>query len=440
MTTVSVEKAEAMLGVKYVSFTHPRHNGDVTRVHPSQTVSLPEKVARAVAIVEPTHRKPPVAKWLEAHAEPMLGANTPSTLRELYNVTGVGSGDIVNPTGHAVTAFIGQYYNAKDFNSFWNVYGGATGVPRPDVVLVGDAAEGRGGVEAMLDIEYINAMAAGVKTAFWGFAGKAPDNAQNEPFLKWLVEMGNTPDQTVPKIFSTSYGEDESSTTFENAQRMNTEFMKAGARGISLMYASGDEGANCKRGDFVPEWPSSSPWVTAVGGTTGRNPERAAGLSSGGFSARWPMPDYQKAAVNTYITKGASTRGFPPASLYNISGRAYPDVSAQATGYTVYCNGFPQPGVAGTSCASPTFSGVIALLVDRRLKAGKSSLGFLNPLIYDTTNGITGAMNDITEGHNNGCFNGAGSQGWPALTGWDAVTGYGTPNFGRMLSVVLSLP
>lgn len=42
---------------------------------------------------------------------------------------------------------------------------------------------------------------------------------------------------------------------------------QAGVRGISLLYASGDEGANCKNGKFVPEGPGSSPYVTAVGGT-----------------------------------------------------------------------------------------------------------------------------------------------------------------------------
>ena len=39
------------------------------------------------------------------------------------------------------------------------------------------------------------------------------------------------------------------------ATRLNTEFMKAGARGISLLYASGDEGSNCKSGKLVPEGP-----------------------------------------------------------------------------------------------------------------------------------------------------------------------------------------
>ena len=57
---------------------------------------------------------------------------------------------------------------------------------------------------------------------------------------------------------------------------------------VSLLYAAGDEGANCK-GDpdkFVPETPGSSPWVTSVGGTQGATNEQAIGLSSGGFSNR----------------------------------------------------------------------------------------------------------------------------------------------------------
>merc|ERR1712195_108427 len=93
-----------------------------------------------------------------------------------------------------------------------------------------------------------------------------------------------------PLVFSTSYGEDENSWSLTAAQRLNTEFMKVGARGISLLYASGDEGANCVSGKYVPETPSSSPWVTAVGGTgpasgfPAPGSETAIGLSSGGFS------------------------------------------------------------------------------------------------------------------------------------------------------------
>merc|ERR1712054_499809 len=120
----------------------------------------------------------------------------------------------------------------------------------------------------------------------------------------------------------------------EAATRLNTEFMKAGTRGITLLYASGDEGSNCKDGKFVAETPGSSPYVTAVGGTQPAHgfpspgSESAIGLSSGGFSDYWPTPQWQKDAVAQYL----SMSGLPDKSKgYNVSGRAYPDISAQAT-------------------------------------------------------------------------------------------------------------
>merc|ERR1712187_617946 len=110
-------------------------------------------------------------------------------------------------------------------------------------------------------------MVGGVEAEFWGFSGVSPDNADNEPFMKWLSTVASTSDDEVPLVFSTSYGEDENSWSESAAQRLNVEFQKMGARGISLLYASGDEGANCKGNKFVPEGPGSSPYVTAVGGT-----------------------------------------------------------------------------------------------------------------------------------------------------------------------------
>jgi len=226
--------------------------------------------------------------------------------------------------------------------------------------------------------------------------------------MKWLTLLANTSDAAVPKVFSTSYGEDEDAWSMAAATRMNTEFMKAGARGISLLYAAGDEGANCKDDKFVPETPGSSPWVTSVGGTQGSTNEQAIGLSSGGFSNRWPMPSWQADAVATYFKTGT---GIPKESTghYNKSGRAYPDISAQASDFTVVANFIPNPGVAGTSCASPTASGVIALVNDARLQAGKSVLGYLNPFIYKNA----ASWNDITKGSSSGCQGLDG--GWPGL-------------------------
>jgi len=256
--------------------------------------------------------------------------------------------------------------------------------------------------------------------------------------MKWLQQMSSTADEDIPKIFSTSYGEDESSWSFEAAQRLNVEFQKAGARGISLLYAAGDEGANCKSGQFVPEGPGSSPYVTSVGGTKpaagfpAPGSETAVGLSSGGFSGYWEMPEWQKDTVARYLQED----GLPDMGKrqYNTSGRAYPDIAAQASNFIVYVDRLPLPGVAGTSCASPTAAGIFSLLNDVRLQSGQSSLGFLNPFIYENA----AAFNDITTGSGKGCA--LAGDGWPAKAGWDAVTGVGTPDFAKLAKVVTELP
>merc|ERR1711939_276975 len=82
-----------------------------------------------------------------------------------------------------------------------------------------------------------------------------------------LAKVSSTSDADIPKLFSTSYGEGESTWSLAAAKRLNAEFMKVGARGISLLFASGDSGASCKSGKFHPNMPASSPYVTAVGGT-----------------------------------------------------------------------------------------------------------------------------------------------------------------------------
>lgn len=74
---------------------------------------------------------------------------------------------------------------------------------------------------------------------------------------------------------------------------------------------------------------------------------------------------------------------------------------------------------------------VVALLNAARLSLGKSTLGFLNPLIYQNPK----AWNDITTGMSIAANNITGG-GWNASTGWDAVTGLGTPNFGHLFKII----
>jgi len=200
-----------------------------------------------------------------------------------------------------------------------------------------------------------------------------------------LLDVDKT--ANAPFVFSVSYGEDEDSNTLDYVTRCDTEFMKLGSRGISILFASGDSGVGgesrgCKA--FKPDWPASSAYLTAVGGTAmdgifENGAEVVASLSGGGFSNYFPRPTYQQAAVSNYLKTMSSK--LPPQSKWNSTGRAYPDVSAQAWNFIIVQDLVPMPGVAGTSCAAPTFSGVVALLNDLRLQNGKGPLGFLNPLL-----------------------------------------------------------
>jgi tripeptidyl-peptidase-1 len=160
--------------------------------------------------------------------------------------------------------------------------------------------------------------------------------------------------------------------------------------------------------------------VTSVGATTGV-PETAAALSAGGFSNVFPVPDYQASVVQSYL----STLGNTFAGRFNTSGRGFPDVAAYGQNVQVFTGGQLTP-VDGTSCATPIFASTIALLNDQLVAAGKSPLGFLNPWLYQNP----GALNDITAGSNPGC----GTDGFPAVAGWDPLTGLGSPNFAALLA------
>lgn len=73
----------------------------------------------------------------------------------------------------------------------------------------------------------------------------------------------------------------------------------------------------------------------------------------------------------------------------------------------------------------------MALVNDALLAQGRPVLGFLNPWIYG---GGFAALNDVTTGTSYGCD----TSGFPARNGWDAVTGWGTPNFRKLVQAALA--
>lgn len=246
----------------------------------------------------------------------------------------------------------------------------------------------------------------------------------NEPYLTWLNYV--LAQKSLPYVISTSYGDAEQTVPYSYAKRICSGFAQLGARGISVLFASGDSGVGAdgtcisnvdNSTTFIPNFPTSCPWVTSVGATAGFEPEVAVSQfgSGAGFSNYFPAPQYQTKVVNNYV---AGLNGLFD-GLYNKSGRAYPDVAAQGNHDAIAWNGMIIT-IGGTSASCPTFSSVISLVNDVLIAANRPVLGFLNPWIYG---GAYKALTDVTSGSAIGC-NGTG---FPAAPGWDAVTGFGTP-------------
>ena len=88
--------------------------------------------------------------------------------------------------------------------------------------------------------------------------------------------------------------------------------------------------------------------------------------------------------------------------------------------------------IGGTSASTPVFASILTRINEERIEAGKSPVGFVNPTLYANPD----AFHDITVGNNSGC----GTPGFFAATGWDPLTGLGTPNYPKLLDVFMALP
>jgi len=410
----------------YVPYTISKHLDFVGGLHRFPTLNLPKtdlfdnlsKLKIRIDTIEKA-REPKNAK---IH----IGVY-PAVLRERYNISKtVGSN---SNNSQVVAQFLEQYYNAGDLKEFMKLFGsGFTHLDEIAKVIGPDT--GRSGIEASLDTQYIMSTGANITTWFWSTPGR---HETQEPFLTWMVAIGNM--TKVPFVHSVSYGDVESSLSKSYMSRINIEFMKAGVRGLTILFASGDSGASCKDQKFSPNFPVSSPYVTAVGGTALKNPFTISGeygyeISGGGFSNIFLQPTYQAEKVEYYLTK---MQNLPAQKYFNRSGRAYPDISAISNHFWIVNNLIPVPGVAGTSASTPTVAGIISLLNDARLNKKMPVMGFLNPFLYKHA----ATLYDVTSGCNEGCL--SGDKGFCAFQKWDPVTGNGTPNFPAMLKAAMQV-
>ncbi|OQO09603.1 hypothetical protein B0A48_05005 [Cryoendolithus antarcticus] len=275
------------------------------------------------------------------------------------------------------------------------------------------------------------------------------------------------------RVISISYGQAEADLPSAYLKRQCNEFMKLGLQGHSVFVSSSDYGVASYPGDgsasgclsapgmnqtiYNPDDPSGCPYLTSVGGTqvepdkTVKDPESAMQTalsgaplfsSGGGFSNDFPRPWYQSAEVNQYFAQhdpghpyyyanAAASNIGQNGGIYNRGGRGYPDVSANGANFRAYTNGTDYH-YYGTSLASPLFASVITLINEERTAIGKGPVGFINPVLYAHPY----VLNDIKNGSNPNC----GSSGFSAVSGWDPVTGLGTPNYPALLKLFLSLP
>lgn len=426
---LSCPLAESMLETQIHHFSHRSVRRPILRARTGYT--LPAALAPRVATVAPLLRLPHVTKpiivkpnpepssepgsatWetgCGGPTEPLKSCTdmvTPAILTKAYKLGAAPSGEAKGSM--AVAEFQGVFWDQPGLDFFTS----ACHLPNISVTQIGPqlAAECELPIlgmelcaEAMLDLEYIK-----------GVGGSVPLTDISEltySLEKWAQSVSAM--ASPPLVQSISYGTDEiqSPNTPAFMGAVDAEFMKLGVRGISILVASGDQGVWGRTGDvhwgphknrFHPDFPASSRYVTAVGGTDFATantvgPEKAWVDGGGGFSDTFASPDYQKSAVKAYLAGGTA---LPNASFYNASGRAYPDVSALGGEQNSYCVAVAPPlmtGVAGTSASSPVFAGVVAKLNEARLGAGKAAIGFTNPFLYQNPS----AFNDVTLGENKG--------------------------------------
>jgi len=344
--------------------------------------------------------------------------------------------------GNGIPTFTHMYWNGKT----------EVKSPPPKSSGTGQQARDAWTLETALDVEWAHAMAPEANIL------NVTTNPAETQGVQGLPAMMNAEqfivDNHQATVISQSFGAVEEG--FHGTQsllNLRHAFVSAAANGVTVVASSGDGGtANSvksppKKPQLVPfptvNWPASDPLVTGVGGTylctdpvTGTGvdstdpptncdvspPVREIGWvdAGGGFSHVFAAPGYQ-ASLPAGSTAIGSMRGVPDVA-FQASSRTGPlvyDTGAGAGGWFI---------VGGTSCSAPQFSGLVAI-ADQIAGHG---LGQINPTLYSLANSANYSSDffDVTTGNNQA---NPSIPGYPATSGWDPVTGLGTPNAANLV-------
>jgi subtilase family serine protease len=343
------------------------------------------------------------------------GAYLGSDMRAAYY-----GGTALTGTGQAVGLVEFDGYNMSDVTSTFDGQSNSVAINN---VLIDGASGGSDGDdgEQVLDIVQAASMAPGMTQVRVYIAPGTTSIGvgDTDMFNKMATE-------NITKQISCSWGWNPDDTSSDDPI-----FQEFAAQGQNLFVASGDAGAYTGSNATDESYPAESVYVVAVGGTdlTTNGPggpwesETAWADSSGGPADNgFAIPSWQAGIANS--ANGASS-----------TIRDIPDVAAEGNFDNYLCDqGSCAGDWGGTSFAAPRWAGFLALVNQQRVANGNSTLGFLNPTLYPIaeSSSYDSDFHDITSGNNN---NGKGKS-YNAVTGYDMVTGWGSPNGQNLINAL----
>jgi hypothetical protein len=423
----TVAQIEQAFQIQLNLYQHPTENRNyyAPNVEPSVEAGIPVQGISGLNNFEPPR---PIGLKQLAKGESVISNQTGSgpdgfflgsDMRAAY-----APGTTLTGAGQSIGLFEFGPYNLSDVQAYFSFINQPLNVPIVNELIDGVSpicGAGCDDGEEVIDIQQAISMAPGL-SAIIVYEG----NNDTDMFNQMATD-------NVAKSLSCSFG-------FLPADPSSDEpiFQEFAAQGQNLFVASGDGGAyfgnpvdcaNFSNLNGCIFYPTDDPFITAAGGTdiTTNGPggtwQSETGWigSGGGFSTNGlTIPIYQVPVINS-SNQGSTT-------LRNI-----PDVAAEANTDNFFCaNGGCFIGVGGTSLAAPRWAGFLALANEQ---ANGQPVGFLNPTIYalgQTANYNT-AFHDITVGND---FNSGSPDLFSDVTGFDLVTGWGSPNGSGLLNAL----
>jgi subtilase family serine protease len=295
--------------------------------------------------------------------------------------------------------------------------------------------------ETTLDVQIIHALAPDAGIVVLTSPVNETEGTIGLPEFRQLEQYAVT--NHLGNIISQSFGASEvtlnTTAGKQEIQKWDTFFKQATTQqGITFFAASGDNGAtdytDSQATKLSPtpttSFPTDDPWVTSVGGTSLQRNGTAfqetawngsGGASGGGFSSFFSTPSYQQTLPASVQNQLKNRRGVP-----DVAGDADP-----STGLAFYSSDGGWNLTGGTSASAPLWAAFMAIA---NQMAGYP-LGFINSALYKLAASSVYAQDfhDITIGNNSVDRDGVQVPGYPAVPGWDPVTGLGTPVLDKLL-------